>query len=1206
MIARPAIDRARHAPVVASSMAKRRRTAPQPQRVVGVGASAGGLDALKQLVACVPPDSGLALVILQHLPPSQIGQLASLLAAATTLPVIDVVSGHRIEPNTILVVPPHTAACLFRGALVLRTASPGARPRQPIDTLFTSIADVLRERAVGVVLSGTAHDGTEGLRAIRAAGGLGFAQDPSTAQFDEMPRSAIAAGVAEFVLSPAQIGDELGKIAKLGPRPGVALERSATATGIDRVLEQLREASGIDFSSYKRSTIERRLARRLARHRLGSLDEYSSFLTAHPDEASVVYEDLLIHVTEFFRDRPMLDRLVEQVFPELVRSKSATAPLRVWVPGCSTGEEVYSLAILLIELCGERSRPLQLFGSDLSERAIECARQGHYPETIAEQVGEDRLARFFHREEGGYRINRDVRERCVFVRHDLVTDPPFSKLDLVSCRNVLIYLGVSLQQRVLPIFHYALNQPGYLLLGPAETVAGFESQFQPIDGDARIYARRPAPRTSLTFPIASQLGRLPTRRPADPIRSALDVQREVDHVLLARYAPACVLIDDNLDVVQFRGRTGAYLEAPPGQPQLNVLRMARDGLASALPLAVQRARQSNASVRQDDVIVHDHGREQRFRLEVVPLRSQASAKRHFLVMFEPAATRPTPSPRRAPGKLRLQEREELERLRQELDAAKEYVNSVVAQHLATSEELGITNEELQSTNEELQSTNEELQTAKEELQSTNEELETVNEELQRGNVDLREANDDLVNVLASVDIAIIIVDAERHVRRFTPKARAVMKLIPGDVGRPIADLQPSVEVAGLDGMIAEVIESLVVHESEVLHRDGTSYRMQIRPYRTTDHKISGAVIAFVDITALRAARDYTAAIVGTVPTPLVVVDERLLVRSANPAFLAMFDTAASELAGRTLLELGNWCPPTLRVRLEEVAATGVGFENLELEYRGRASDLVLRLGARTLPSADGRLILVAIADVTEHRRLEQARAAAQSERDAFLDSLSHELRTPLSAIRLWAEALRSLEDGDPRRARAIETIEQCARVESQLVEDLLDLALSRTSELVVKLVALEPSEVIAAAIEAARPEADAKRIAIETRLASGPNIAADPRRLRQIASNLIGNAIKFTPEGGKVTVALARERGAMELCIRDTGPGIAPEFLPRVFDAFSQADSSMTRPHHGLGIGLALVQHFVVRQGGTIDVASPGAGAGAGTTFTVRIPSLPA
>ena len=404
-------------------------------------------------------------------------------------------------------------------------------------------------------------------------------------------------------------------------------------------------------------------------------------------------------------------------------------------------------------------------------------------------------------------------------------------------------------------------------------------------------------------------------------------------------------------------------------------------------------------------------------------------------------------------------------------------------------------------------------------------------------------------------------------------------------------------------MIADVIETLAVREAEVHHPDGTSYRMQIRPYRTTEHKIDGAVIAFVDITALRAARDHAAAIVGTVPTPLAVVDERLVVRSGNPALFAMFDTTASALVGRALVEVGEWRPPTLRDRLSEVVVTGAGFENLEFEFRGRAGDLVLRVGARMLPSVEGRLILVAIADVTEHRRLEQARAAARRERDAFLDAVSHELRTPLSAILLWAEALRELEYADPRRLRAIETIETSARAEAQLVDDLLDLALSRTSELAVKLVPVDPSTIVGAAVEAARPVADTKRIAIEAILATGPKIAADPRRLRQIASNLLGNAIKFTPEGGKVTVGLDRDRGAMELRVRDTGPGIPPEFLSRVFEAFSQADSSSTRTHPGLGIGLALVRHFVIRQGGTIDVASPGAGQG--TTFTVRIPAHP-
>ena len=1186
-------------------MTNARRAPAPPQRVVGVGASAGGLDALKRLVASIPLDTGLAFVVLQHLPPSQTGQLASLLASATKLPVIDVTTGQRIEPNTILVVPPHTAASMFRGALVLRAGKAGVRPRLPIDGLFQSLAEVLGERAIGVVLSGTAHDGTEGLRAIHAAGGLTFAQEPTTAQFDDMPRSAISAGVAEIVIPPEQIGEELGAIARLAlhSRAGSPL----ASTGIERVLEQLHEASGIDFASYKRTTIERRLARRLAAHHLDSLDAYSAYLTAHEDEARAVYEDLLIHSTEFFRDSAVFEQLSREILPELIRSKAADAPVRVWVPGCSTGEEVYSFAILLLELFGDSGRQLQLFGSDLSELAIETARRGHYPETITARVSAERLARFFRREDGGYRINRDVRDRCVFVRHDLVTDPPFSKLDLVSCRNLLIYLGAALQKRVIPILHYALNQPGYLLLGPAETIAGFETLFATIDGDARIYARKPAPRAALTFPLTARFDR-PLRRPVTTIpRSVIDVERDVDQLLLGRYAPACVIVDDNLDVVQFRGRTGTYLESPPGQPQLNLLRMARGGLAPELPLAIQRARRADAAVRTRDITVRDHGRDHRFNLEVVPLRGTIEAKRYFLVVFEPVIANAQPQ-KRATRKPQPRQSGELARLRHELDSTKEYLLSVVTQHVATSEELGITNEELQSANEELQSSNEELQTAKEELQSTNEELETVNDELQRGNQLLQEANDDLVNVLASVEIAIIIVDTERRVRRFTPKARAVMKLIPGDVGRPIADLQPSVAMPGLDAAIAESIDTLAVRESEVRHPDGTCYRMQVRPYRTADHKISGAVIAFVDITALRAARDRAAAIVSTVPTPLVVLDDRLRVQSANSAFCAAFALAENDAVGRALLDLAAWRAPTLRQRLDEVVERGVGFEGLEVSCQlgapGPLADHTLTLTANPIPQGVGRSVLIGIADVTERRRLAQARDAANQERDSFLDAVSHELRTPLAAILLWAQALRDLAPDDPRRVQAIDTIVQSAKSEAQLVDDLLELALSRSTELSIKIESVDPSTIVQTAVDDLRGAAGDKQIAIETSIATGSKLDADPRRLRQIVSNLVSNAIKFTPAGGTVWVALETRPGAMELRVRDTGAGIAPDMLARVFDPFSQVDQSSTRTQRGLGIGLTLVRHFVERQRGSIEVAS--AGGGQGTTFTVHIPAGPA
>ena len=686
-------------------MAKARSTR-LPARVIGIGASAGGLDAIRQLIAHVPLNTGYAFVVLQHLPPSQIGELAKLLAPTTALPVIDLESGTRVVANTIFIVPPHTSVSLARGTPVFRTAKTGIRPNHPIDALFTSLAKVMKRRAVGVVLSGTGNDGSDGLRAIQQAGGLTLVQDVATAQFDDMPRNAIAAGVAELVLPPADIGQELGMLATVLTRPHLRKSDNATPA-IDRVLEQLREASGIDFTSYKRTTIERRLARRIAKFDLASLEDYSAYLVEHPEEATVVYEDLLIHVTEFFRDREVLDKFIALVVAELESSKAQDAPLRVWVPGCSTGEELYSLAMLLVERCGNRT--LQLFGSDLSERAIETARHGRYPATIAAQVSPERLARFFVSDDAGYRIKKEIRERCIFVQHDLVSDPPFSKLDVVSCRNVLIYLGTPLQRRVMLIFHYALQQPGFLLLGRAETIVGFEHLFATLNADARVFVRRPAARSGLTFFTPLQLGRQPWRRTSDVVRSALDIQRDVDHVLLARYAPPCVLVNDALEVVQYRGRTGPYLEQPPGQPQLNVLRMARQGIAPELTLALERAQRLDKPVRRENVIVRDPAGDVRIHLDVVPLRGTVSAKRHFLIMFEAI---PQPVAARKHEKRPRREREDVEQLQQELAATKEYLHSIVTQHLATSEELSITNEELLSTNEELQSSNEELQTSK--------------------------------------------------------------------------------------------------------------------------------------------------------------------------------------------------------------------------------------------------------------------------------------------------------------------------------------------------------------------------------------------------------------------------------------------------------------------------------------------------------------
>ena len=1207
----------------------------EPVQIVGIGASAGGLDAIRSVLANAHDAAATAFVVLQHLAPSQTGMLRNALAGSTTLPIVDLTTTTRIEPGHVYLVPPRVEVALVDGAFATRQVEADERGRLPIDILLRSLAEALGPRSIGVVLSGTATDGTDGLRAIRAAGGTTFAQDPATAQFDEMPRNAIASGAVSIVLSPDEIGKALGRL-RSGTRP---------ATGLDQILSHLCDVTGVDFTEYKRATIERRIARRLAEHKLADLGGYARYIAEHPGEASVLYEDLLIHVTEFFRDAQLVDRLATQVFPEILDQLPANDAIRIWVAGCSTGQEPYSLAMLLIEQFERtgRHRPIQIFGTDLSERAVTTARAAHYPASIADQVGPARLARFFQPSDGGWRVNQDVRESCVFVRHDLTADPPFSKLDVISCRNVLIYLGPSLQQGVIPMFHYALNQPGYLVLGRAENIAGFDSLFAPLEPGVAIFRRRASVgRSALAFPAAKRS--LHQRVPGDGPSTAVDIQRDADHILLARYAPACVLVDEAGEIVQYRGRTGVVLEPSSGLPQHNLFKMIRGGLGPDVREALQRARRTDAAVRLEGLTLREPDDVRRVNVEVVPLMSganrgggdsdclpggagrsalgafgAATQKRHFVVAFEVAPRDPASPPVDAASPVPSGEPDELVRVRQELVATKEYLRSAIAQHAVANQDLEVANEELQSMNEELQSMNEELQTAKEELQSTNEELQTVNEELQRGNRDLASANDDLVNVLATVDIAIIIVDTERRIRRFTPRARGVLNLIPGDVGRRIGELQPNVAIAGLEDTIGRVIETLAVSETEVSDPRGACYRMQIRPYRTSDNSIGGAVISFVDISALRngldearRARDRADAIVDTVPNPLVVLecaspsDREPQIRSSNRAFHRAFHAVASPF---TRAGLGP-----LYESFETMIAGGQPFDDVVIEDAARTWSVNGRALARD--GAQLPAMLVGMLDISEQVRAGQERARmrqiaadvadrAACERDAFLNAVSHELRTPLNAILLWTELLRR-GDGDATQfSRGLDTIEQSALAEAQLIDDLLDLALSRTPNegLAVTLTRAAPAPLIAAAIDAVRGDAAAKQITLDAALDADVLVEVDPRRLHQVARNLVTNAIKFTPDGGRVAVSLARRDAHLELSVRDFGSGISAEFLPHVFEPFGKRDQSATRAQHGLGIGLALVRHLVERQGGTIRVTS--AGEGLGATFTVELPIAP-
>jgi two-component system CheB/CheR fusion protein len=892
--------------------------AEQPLTIVGLGMSAGGLEACSQLLEALPSSPGFAMVLVQHLSPHHASALPVLLGARTQMAVTEAEDASPVEADRIYVIPPDVAIELVDGRLKLSPRSDEPGHLLPVDYFLTSLAASQGDRAIAVILSGTGSDGVIGGRAVKAQGGTLLVQEPSTAKYDGMPRAAITAGLADVIAPPAAIAEKLVDLAghPFAERAAPALDRlPVTEEQLGEILEVLRAASGgVDFSHYKQPTIKRRILRRMALNRVSDIEPYLDLLRRQPDEARSLYQDVLIHVTRFFREPESFEALARDVLPRLIQGRKPDNPVRMWVAGCATGEEAYSLAITLWEVAGDAAPELnvQIFGTDVSETAIEFARQGLYPVGVAEDIPSERLRRFFTKVDGGYRINKAIRDRCVFARQDLTRDPPFSKLDLVLCRNVLIYMDTALQKKLVPIFHYALRSEGYLVLGHAETVGTQGDLFALVDKKHKVYRKKPAdPLLAMPVPAYS-LPRTPSL-PAPPPEGRPDprlVQNEANRVLLDRFSPPGVLVDENLEIVQFRGRTGPFLEPPPGDATLNLLKLAREGLLHALRSAVQSARKSRKPVRREGLRLRSNGGWTEVDLEVVPLAGGHNP--HYLVLFEPRerrARRARPSPAPEPPRSRSGS---AARAEQELASTREYLQSIIQEVEAANEELQSANEEILSSNEELQSTNEELDTAKEELQSTNEELNTLNDELHARNEELTRVNSDLVNLLGSVQIAVVIVSSELRIRRFTPVAEKLFNLIPADVGRPINQVRPSIDCPQLGELILEVIDRVSPVEREVLDQDGRWYSLRIRPYKGLENRIEGAVLALVDIDAakrheieIQEARRHAEAIVAAVAQPLAVLDASFRVRSVNSAFARMLRLSAGEARGRSVYEIGD-------------------------------------------------------------------------------------------------------------------------------------------------------------------------------------------------------------------------------------------------------------------------------------------------------------
>lgn len=853
-------------------MKKTTKTDPRPHiqpakavPVVGIGASAGGLEALEQFLSGVADDSGLAYVVVQHLDPTHKDIMVELLQRVTPLPVRQITDQMGLAPNAVYVIPPNRDLSILHGVLHLLEPSAPRGLRLPIDFFLRSLAADLQSASIGVILSGMGSDGTLGLRAIKEAGGAAFVQDPDQAKFDGMPRSAIDAGMADVVATAQELASRIDDYRRYTPPQAEASELSladADRSALDKIVLILRAQSGHDFSFYKKSTIYRRIERRMGLHQLSDIGDYVRHLRDNPHEAQLLFKELLIGVTNFFRDTAVWEQIEADVIPALLGAHPGGGTLRAWTPACSTGEEAYSLAIAF-HAALERLKPnahyaLQIFATDLDSDAIDKARSGRYPPNIAADVSEARLRRYFVQSEAGYQVCKEIREMVTFAPQNVIMDPPFTKLDLLTCRNLLIYLEADLQKKLLPLFHYSLRPGGILVLGSAETASAAGELFTSWPGKTRIYQRREnSPRSEpVEFP-ATLYGR--PRRDAALAQPAAgtaapgvaNVQSLTDSLLQQRFSPAAVLTTDKGDIVYISGKTGKYLEPAAGKANLNIFAMAREGLAGALNEVFARVvREQGSQVLKGLRIGGDAGA-LTVNVEVHCLRDPVPLRDMILIVFSDQPAEALAKPPRK-GQLVGAHAERMAAMTQEIQQSREELQRAREEMQSSQEELKSTNEELQSTNEELQSTNEELTTSKEEMQSMNEELQTVNHELSAKVEELSEASDDMKNLLNSTEIATLFLDEQMQIRRFTNGITAIIKLIPGDAGRPVTDLVSRLDYPGLADDAREVLRTLVFSEVEVSADDGRWFKVRIMPYRTQDNRIDGVVITFIDISAAKA------------------------------------------------------------------------------------------------------------------------------------------------------------------------------------------------------------------------------------------------------------------------------------------------------------------------------------------------------------------
>ncbi len=943
--------------------------------VVGIGASAGGLDALERFFGNLPESSGIAFIVVSHLDPNHVSIMPELIQKSTKMKLFQAEDGMVVEPDHVYVAPANRDLAILHGTIQLIEPVEAHGFRLPIDFFFKSLSADSGEKAICIILSGMASDGTAGLKAVKSELGMVMVQDPQSAKFDGMPSSAIKTGLADYILPPEEMPDQLIKYTSRKVK-GVSLDREITDGKIPDAFQKifilLRTHTGHDFSLYKQNTIYRRVERRMNISQLDNLPSYIRLLQEDPAEIDNLFKELLIGVTTFFRDPESFEKL-KKVMLELVKSKPDNGQIRIWVPGCSTGEEAYSVAIILRECMNEAKKNfnVQIFATDIDSNAIEKARIGSFS-GIASDVGKERLNRFFTSEGNLFHIRKEIREMLVFAPQSVIKDPPFTKLDLISCRNLLIYLNGGLQKKVIPLFHYSLLPNGILFLGSSETISGFVDLFSMLDNKWKIYKRRDSIYSAqpfIEFPVSRSKGKAyETVMNKNEVKN---ITQLAEKIILDSYSPNCVIVTETGDIVYIHGRTGKYLELTNGEAKMNIYEMAREGLQQELPALIRKALSGKRSLTTEGIKVKSNGTTQFINLTVKPIKEPAVMRGSLLIVFEEVKP---PQKASTSKTIHFEKKSEkiIRELERELKSTKENLRSTI-------EELETSNEELKSTNEEMQSSNEELETSKEELQSLNEELITVNTELQNKNDELSVVNNDMKNLLESVDIPTIFLDNNLFIKRFTFHATKVVNLMSSDIGRLINHIATNLRYDKFIEDAKEVLRTLVYKEVELQTIDGVWYQMRILPYRTTGNIIDGVVVTFSDINKLktaydeinklnqdiRIAREYADNIIDTVRESLLILDKDLKVLSANRSFYKMFNTVSEQTVGKFIYELDGrkWEIPRLRELLEQIIPQRNVFEDFEVEYDfADAGRKQLILNARQIfhGEKETKLILLAI------------------------------------------------------------------------------------------------------------------------------------------------------------------------------------------------------------------------------------------------------